>query len=153
MRWRLVVTVAEPGDPTNDATQAWPAIRRQVEVRTLSIDSLATEAPGNARDVNFDPLVLPLSRDSKKPAPRRGFLIGRLLDGANALGLRALLPLADLELDALPLLEGLEAGAGNLGVVDENVRTAAVLRDKPEALFAVEPLHTALRHTVCFTFL
>jgi catalase len=59
VRWRMVVTVAEPGDPTNDATRAWPANRRQVEVGTISIDALATEAPGNARDVNFDPTVLP----------------------------------------------------------------------------------------------
>jgi catalase len=59
VRWRFLVTVGQPGDPTNDATQPWPADRRQVEVGTLMIDSLQTEAPGNARDVNFDPLVLP----------------------------------------------------------------------------------------------
>jgi len=64
VRWRLVITVAEPGDPTDDATQAWPANRRQVEVGTLSIDSLSTEAPGNARDINFDPLVLPTGIDA-----------------------------------------------------------------------------------------
>jgi catalase len=57
--WRFLITVGEPGDPTNDATTAWPANRRQVEVGTLTIDSLQTEAPGNARDVNFDPTVLP----------------------------------------------------------------------------------------------
>jgi catalase len=59
VRWRFLVTVGQPGDPTNDATKPWPANRRQVEVGTLTIDSLQTEAPGNARDVNFDPLVLP----------------------------------------------------------------------------------------------
>jgi catalase len=59
VRWQFLVTVGQPGDPTNDATQPWPADRRQVEVGTLTIDSLQTEAPGNARDVNFDPLVLP----------------------------------------------------------------------------------------------
>ncbi|WP_433555382.1 catalase family peroxidase [Pseudonocardia xinjiangensis] len=59
VRWRFLITVGEPGDPTNDATTAWPANRRQVEVGTLTIDSLQTEAPGNARDVNFDPTVLP----------------------------------------------------------------------------------------------
>nr|WP_254205428.1 catalase family peroxidase [Nocardia alni] len=62
-RWRMVVTVAQPGDPTNDATRAWPADRRQVEVGTLSIDAVATEAPDNARDVNFDPTVLPTGID------------------------------------------------------------------------------------------
>jgi catalase len=59
VRWRFLVTIGQPGDPTNDATQPWPADRRQVEVGTLLIDSVQTEAPGNARDVNFDPLVLP----------------------------------------------------------------------------------------------
>jgi catalase len=59
VRWRFLVTVGQPGDPTNDATKPWPVNRRQVEVGTLTIDSLQTEAPGNARDVNFDPLVLP----------------------------------------------------------------------------------------------
>ncbi len=63
VRWRMVATVAEPGDPTNDATRAWPANRRQVEVGTLSIDAVATEAPGNARDVDFDPTVLPTGID------------------------------------------------------------------------------------------
>ncbi|HWE88292.1 MAG TPA: catalase family peroxidase [Pseudonocardiaceae bacterium] len=57
--WRFLVTIGQPGDPTNDATKPWPASRRQVEVGTLTIDSVDTEAPGNARDVNFDPLVLP----------------------------------------------------------------------------------------------
>jgi catalase len=59
VRWRFLITVGEPGDPTNDATKPWPAGRRQVEVGTLTIDALQTEAPGNARDVNFDPTVLP----------------------------------------------------------------------------------------------
>jgi catalase len=60
VRWRFQVTIGQPGDPTNDATKPWPPNRRQVEVGTLTIDSLQTEAPGNARDVNFDPLVLPV---------------------------------------------------------------------------------------------
>jgi len=59
VRWRFLITVGQPGDPTNDATTPWPANRRQVDVGTLTIDSLQTEAPGNARDVNFDPTVLP----------------------------------------------------------------------------------------------
>lgn len=64
VRWRMVITIGEPDDPTNDATLAWPANRRQVEVGTLRIDSVSTEAPGNARDVNFDPLVLPSGIDA-----------------------------------------------------------------------------------------
>jgi catalase len=59
LRWHLVLTIGEPGDPTNDATTAWPPDRRTIDAGTLTIDSLQTEAAGNARDVNFDPTVLP----------------------------------------------------------------------------------------------
>ncbi|MGV0743364.1 catalase family peroxidase [Mycolicibacterium sp. XJ870] len=59
LRWRLLVTVGEPSDDLRDATTAWPAERRVVEVGTVVLDSVDTERPGNARDVNFDPMVLP----------------------------------------------------------------------------------------------
>ncbi len=58
-QWRLVVTIGQPGDPTNDATIPWPDDREHVDVGTLTIDHIEAEAPGNCRDVNFDPLVLP----------------------------------------------------------------------------------------------
>lgn len=58
-RWHLMITLGAPGDPTNDATLPWPANRPQVDVGTLTIDALQTEASGNARDINFDPMVLP----------------------------------------------------------------------------------------------
>jgi catalase len=57
--WRLVLTVANPDDPTNDATKPWPQPRRTIEAGTITITAVQTEAPGNARDINFDPLVLP----------------------------------------------------------------------------------------------
>ncbi|WP_433194604.1 catalase family peroxidase [Nocardia sp. CA-107356] len=60
LRWRLMLTIGEPGDQTNDATKAWPAGRRTIDVGTVTIDSVQTEGPGNARDINFDPLVLPV---------------------------------------------------------------------------------------------
>ena len=57
--WRLVLTIGEPGDPTHDATKPWPGSRRTVEAGTVTITAVQTEEAGNARDVNFDPLVLP----------------------------------------------------------------------------------------------
>jgi catalase len=57
--WRLIVTIGEPGDPTNDATLPWPANRRQIELGTLTIDSVESEDVSPARDINFDPLILP----------------------------------------------------------------------------------------------
>ena len=59
VRWDLQLVVGEPGDPTDDATVPWPSERRVVTAGTLSLDQLQTEEPGNARDVNFDPTVLP----------------------------------------------------------------------------------------------
>jgi catalase len=59
LSWRLILTVGEPGDPTTDATKPWPTSRRTIDTGTVTIDRLQTEAPGNARDVNFDPTVLP----------------------------------------------------------------------------------------------
>ena len=59
LAWRLLLTIGERGDPTNDATKPWPDSRRSIDTGTVTIDAVQTEAPGNARDINFDPLVLP----------------------------------------------------------------------------------------------
>ena len=59
LRWRLLLTVGAPSDPVTDPTLPWPADRRVIDAGTLTLVSIATEAPGNARDVNFDPTVLP----------------------------------------------------------------------------------------------
>lgn len=58
-QWHFVLIIAAPGDPTNDATLPWPADRRTIDVGTLDVTALQSEARGNCRDVNFDPLVLP----------------------------------------------------------------------------------------------
>ena len=59
IQWRLVVTSGVAGDPTDDATIPWPSNRQHMDVGTLTINHVESEAPGNCRDVNFDPLVLP----------------------------------------------------------------------------------------------
>jgi catalase len=58
-RWRLVVTIGQPGDPTDDPTRPWPAGRTRVDVGVLTVERLADEAQGPCRDVTFDPLILP----------------------------------------------------------------------------------------------
>ena len=60
VQWHLVLTVGQPGDPTDDATLPWPEHREHVDAGTLTIDQVEAEAPGNCRDINFDPLVLPV---------------------------------------------------------------------------------------------
>ncbi|MGE8165505.1 catalase family peroxidase [Paraburkholderia sp. NPDC080076] len=59
LRWHLILTVAKPGDPTNDATLQWPDDRQQVDAGTLVIDHTTSQANGTCRDVNFDPTILP----------------------------------------------------------------------------------------------
>jgi catalase len=59
VQWHVIVSVGQPGDPTGDATISWPNDRQRVEAGLLTIDHVEGEAPGNCRDINFDPLVLP----------------------------------------------------------------------------------------------
>lgn len=58
-RWTMVVTVADPGDPTSDPSKAWPAGRRTVDVGTLVVQQIEAERDGPCRDINFDPTILP----------------------------------------------------------------------------------------------
>ncbi|MGO7184620.1 catalase family peroxidase [Rhizobium brockwellii] len=58
-RWTLVLTVADPSDPTSDPTKAWPPGRRTVEAGTLVVQKIESEADGPCRDINFDPTILP----------------------------------------------------------------------------------------------
>ena len=59
LQWRLIVTIGQAGDPTNDATLPWPAGRPQVDAGTVTIDHASSEDNGRCTDVNYDPLVLP----------------------------------------------------------------------------------------------
>lgn len=58
-RWRLILVIGQPGDPTHDATIAWPEGRERVDVGTLTLDRVESEETSAATDINFDPLVLP----------------------------------------------------------------------------------------------
>jgi catalase len=59
LQWHLVVTIGAAGDPTSDSTLPWPEDRPHIDLGTLTIDRAETEAAGNCRDINYDPLVLP----------------------------------------------------------------------------------------------
>ena len=60
LQWHLIVTVGQPGDRTDDASIMWPDGREQVDLGTLTLDSIESEETSPARDINFDPLVLPV---------------------------------------------------------------------------------------------
>jgi catalase len=60
LKWHLMVTVGQPGDPTNDATLPWPMERRRLDAGTVTLNATSSEdGPGTCTDVNYDPLVLP----------------------------------------------------------------------------------------------
>jgi catalase len=59
LQWHMIVTLGQPGDPTNDATIMWPDNREHVDAGTLTIDHIESEETGACRDINHDPLVLP----------------------------------------------------------------------------------------------
>jgi catalase len=65
LRWHLIVTVGQPGDPTAEAAISWPPDREQIDVGTITIDTIESEDTSPTRDINFDPLVLP---DGIKPS-------------------------------------------------------------------------------------
>ncbi|MGH8083525.1 MAG: catalase family peroxidase [Lysobacter sp.] len=59
LRWRLLVTLAAPGDPTHDATRVWPADRTEVDAGSVVIERAQSQDSGECRDINYDPLILP----------------------------------------------------------------------------------------------
>jgi catalase len=59
LQWRLLLTVGQSNDPVLDATLPWPDDRRTVDAGVLTLTGIETDRAGNARDINFDPLVLP----------------------------------------------------------------------------------------------
>ncbi|MBN3759806.1 catalase family peroxidase [Burkholderia sp. Ac-20365] len=59
VRWHMVITLAQPGDVTHDATRLWPANRTQIDVGTLVVQREEPQIDGPCRDISFDPLTLP----------------------------------------------------------------------------------------------
>ena len=59
LKWQLNLTLAEPGDPVNDASKAWPAGRKVVNAGTLVVEKAEAQNQGECRDINYDPLILP----------------------------------------------------------------------------------------------
>jgi NAD(P)-dependent dehydrogenase (short-subunit alcohol dehydrogenase family) len=49
----LVATLAQPGDPSNDATKVSPADREHVDIGTLIVRQAQDEADGPCRDLQL----------------------------------------------------------------------------------------------------
>jgi catalase len=59
LHWHLIIIIGVPGDSTNDASISWPDDREQVDTGTLILDHIESDDTSPARDINFDPLILP----------------------------------------------------------------------------------------------
>jgi len=59
LQWHLMITIAQPGDSTVDASLPWPPDRKRIDVGILTINQVESEDSSPTRDINFDPLVLP----------------------------------------------------------------------------------------------
>ncbi len=53
--FRVVAQLANPGDPTKDATQPWPADRRMVNLGTLTLTRMAPDQDRAQHDLKFLP--------------------------------------------------------------------------------------------------
>lgn len=58
LRWDMVLSLGQPGDPENDPSQPWPAGRVTVKAGTLQLNAVMAQAGAECEGINFDPLVL-----------------------------------------------------------------------------------------------
>lgn len=60
LRFQLNLTLANADDPVNDASKSWPAGRKVINAGTLVLNATQPQLDGECRDINYDPLVLPV---------------------------------------------------------------------------------------------
>lgn len=58
VRWDMVVSIGQPGDPVDNPTLAWPENRKQFKAGTLTISSAMSQKGAACEKINFDPLVM-----------------------------------------------------------------------------------------------
>lgn len=58
VRWDMILTIGEPGDPEDNPTLLWPSDRKEVKSGTLTISSAAPQKGAECERINFDPLVM-----------------------------------------------------------------------------------------------
>jgi catalase len=58
IRYRLLVQLANPGDPTNDGSIVWPDDRKRVELGTISLTKIAPHNEELQRSLTFNPIYL-----------------------------------------------------------------------------------------------
>jgi catalase len=58
VRWDMLLTIGQSGDPEDDPTRAWPKERMELKAGTLTIASAMRQAGAGCEKINYDPLVM-----------------------------------------------------------------------------------------------
>jgi len=58
VRWDMLVTIGQPGDPEDDPTILWPTNRKEVRAGTLTLSSAMPDPKAGSYKINFDPLMM-----------------------------------------------------------------------------------------------
>ncbi len=58
VKFRLVVQLANPGDPTNDGSIVWPNDRKLVELGTITLTTVAPKNDELQRELTYNPIFL-----------------------------------------------------------------------------------------------
>ena len=58
VRWDMLVTIGQPGDPEVNPTLTWPAGRKEFKAGTLSLSAATPQKGGACEAINYDPLVM-----------------------------------------------------------------------------------------------
>jgi catalase len=57
-QFKLLVQLAQPSDPVDDGSTAWPETRRKVELGTITIDTVVADQVGEQKKLMYNPLSL-----------------------------------------------------------------------------------------------
>lgn len=58
VRWNMLLSIGQAGDPQDNPTLAWPGERQEIKAGTLSITKALAEKGAACEAINFDPLVM-----------------------------------------------------------------------------------------------
>ncbi len=58
VRWHMIVTLGQPGDPETNPTVVWPTGRTEFKAGTLAISAAMPQSGAECEKINFDPLVM-----------------------------------------------------------------------------------------------
>ncbi len=58
VRWKMMLTIGEPGDEQTNPTVYWPSERKKIEAGVLTLTSATPQKGADCEKINFDPLVM-----------------------------------------------------------------------------------------------